>query len=206
MKHNRVYGPVLISILLLSLWLVPTVRADETGQDSTFDHTYAFAGIDAGAARLFSAPAGEALKSGYNFAVKGVGSLYRKDWVYDLGIGYFTNNIQSSGGGVTILTNGGFVEVSPRYRITSQIQVGPILDLAFSSDTSFSEQVSGPDQTNLQLQGGIRGQYEIPVSSFILRLGAQALTNLTGTKRQIVLIEGTVQFGFPIGTVKDLPF
>jgi hypothetical protein len=183
----------------------PAPAAGSSG-DSAFDHTFVFGGIDGGLSRIFSTSTSESLKSGYNFAIKGVAAVYRKDWVYDLGVGYFTNNMQSPGGAVTVLTNGGFVELSPRYRITPQWQIGPVVNIAFSSDMSFSEQISGPDQTTFQLQGGIRGQYELAVSNFIVRLGVQALTNATSTKRQVGFLEGDVQFGFPVGTVKDLPF
>jgi hypothetical protein len=157
-----------------------------------------FIGMDGGWARLTGTTMPEANKSGYQFSIKALGSFYSRHWVLDTGLGYFTNNISDNEAGqeIRIITNGAFVEVSPRYRLGPSWQLGPVINALFSSDATFSP---NPDDSN-PISGliGLRIQREMDVHHYTVRAGLQGLTDFTISDRQIWLIEGDLQFGFSL--------
>jgi len=175
-------------------------KSYQTGSTSFKDNVWIFGGINAGSASVTEASGGERQKAGYHFGVKAVGSYYHEaKWVFDLGIGYFTNHMSSKGNKVKVYTNAGMLEVSPRYRITPHFQVGPVFNLLMGSDVSFSELIGGLDTGSaVNLLGGVRTQYEFNVDHFIFRLGCQAQAALTTPSRFYWTVQSDVQFGFPI--------
>ena len=198
----------IIPLGLLSLGMLastPQVFAGESGAPSResvervrLGSPWLFFGLDLGTNSVGSVPASEISKSGYHFGLKGIGAFYKPQWVFDVGGGYFADNISGERGNtkVRVITNGGFLEGSARYRLDRDWSIGPVVNVLFSSDTSFSENAT--DSSSANLMAGLRAQVEIPVQGFILRLGAQALTDVTIGNRQSWMLQGDAQFGFPL--------
>ena len=163
---------------------------------------WVFMGFDFGFAGVSTSAFSEIGKSGYHFEIKGVAAFYQPRWVFDFGVGYFSDNISSTGTfqSVRVITNGLMLEVSPRYRLGQAWQLGPVVNLLFSTDASFSENPN--DSSLLSLLGGARVQYELPLSENILRLGAQAMTSIGIGSRNLWTVQGDIQFGFPFNAPK----
>ncbi len=167
------------------------------------ERMWLFFGLGIGYASLSTVPLPEKTKSGFDFNLYAELALYSENWVFDFGGGWFYNNIVSddSLGVVTrVITRGGFVEVVPRYRLSEDWSLGPVVRGIFSSDTTFSE--SQANKTGSNILAGARVVYEFPTSNFLLRFGGQALTDLTVSNRQIWIFQVLAQIGFPLGSEK----
>jgi len=163
------------------------------------NYTKAFAGVFMGSSALATVPASESKKDGYQFDVTGVLSFFRPKWNYDLGLGYFSNNMSTSVHNLRVVTNGAMVVFDPQYRVTPQWQLGLAFNLLIGSDVSFSESEAGADSKAFNLLAGVSTKYEIPVGeTYSIRLIAQALATITQTDRLIWIAQGGVQFGFPV--------
>ena len=194
-------------LVIASAWAEggSAVPTPESVEQVRLGSPWLFFGLDLGSSSVGSVKSPELSKSGYHFGLKGIGAFYKPKWIYDLGAGYFSNNVSAEKGNakVRVITNGGFLEVSPRYRLNREWSLGPVFNVLFSSDSSFSENTN--DSSVANLLAGARAQYEIPVNGFLLRVGAQGLTDVTIANRQVWIFQGDVQFGFPLDFSRAAP-
>ena len=164
-----------------------------------------FFGVDGGYVDLFQVPSNEGKKRGTQFNFKADASVYRKDWVFDAGLGYFVNRLRPRGAGINVSTNGAVADLSARYRLGERWSIGPVLNILASEDASFQE--SDTNQNSFAMAGGLRAVYEFPVFGknwLVARLGFQALTDLTIGTRQLLWLQGTAMIGFPIAEPKPV--
>lgn len=145
----------------------------------------------------------ESDKNGYQLNFKILGSRYYRDWVADLGAGYFYNSVSGDdltsvlrNAEVVVRTRAGFVEFSPRYRFNERWQLGPVVNALFGTDVSFDESES-QNNKNLAFIVGPRVQYEIGTDTARWRFGLQAMTDLNIEKRGVYLVQADIQFGIP---------
>ena len=166
------------------------------------DRTWLFLGLGGGLANLASVPLPEKTKTGFQFHLYGGLSFYKPSWIFDVGGGWFYNKVSSDDtlGTITrVITRGGFVEGSARYRLTNEWSLGPVVQGIFSSDTTFSE--SELDKSGANIMAGGRLIYEWPIDNLVLmRLGGQAMTDLTIQNRQMWTFQVLAQIGFPLGS------
>lgn len=156
----------------------------------------AFASLAIGSSALASVPSDESKKDGYQFDVTGLLSFYRPKWDFDLGLGYFSNNMSTDVHNLRVVTNGAMLVFDPQYRFTPHWQLGLAFNLLIGSDVSFSESEAGTNGKTFNLLGGIGAKYEIPVGeTSSVRLLAQILSTITATDRLIWIAQGGVQFG-----------
>lgn len=153
----------------------------------------------------------ESDKSGYQFNLKLLGSRYWRDWVLDLGVGYFYNQVSGDDlastlqdAEVTVRTRAGFVELSPRYRFDENWQVGPVFNALFGTDVSFDESET-LNNKNFAFLIGPRLQYEIGDDSSRWRFGMQFMTDLNIANRSVMLVQADVQYGIPFGNKSESP-
>lgn len=176
-----------------------TPLVPQEGQTANPNSTLAFAGIDMGSSALATVPSSESKKDGYQLDVKGLISFYHPSWDFDLGLGYFSNNMSTTVHNLRVVTNGVLLDFEPQYRCTSRWQLGIALNLLVGSDVSFSESDTGSNSDTFNLLAGVVTKYEIPVGKiYSLRLAAQVLSTITETSRLIWIAQGGLQFGFPI--------
>jgi hypothetical protein len=102
----------------------------------------------------------------------------------------FVNNLR-------IVTNGILIDAEPQYRMTPQLQFGPVINVLAGSDVSFSESEPGASSDTFNLLAGLGAKYELPVSSYSVRLVGQIMDTV-GASRSAWVLMGGVQFGFSI--------
>lgn len=189
---------------LLGLLLSPnpkTVHAYDLGPYGDaygFEKPYLFGGLHLGLASLGSDISGEGDKSGFQFALRGSGTVYIQAWVLDLGAGWFYNRVQGTNSRsqeVTITTRAGFAEFSPRYRLLENVQLGPILSLGFGPDLGFSPTLPGQSTAFF---GGVQAFYEIKQDDNRMRFGARWTMDLNVPAKALNVFMVGFEFGFPI--------
>jgi hypothetical protein len=159
--------------------------------------TKVFVGLDMGSSNLYKVPSNEQTKHGYLFDVKALASLYYSKWDIDLGLGYFSDNMSTNVNNLRIVTNGILIDAEPQYRITPQFQFGPVVNVLAGSDVSFSESEPGANSDTFNLLAGVGAKYELPVSSYSVRLVGQIMDTV-GASRSVWVLTGGVQFGFSV--------
>jgi outer membrane protein OmpA-like peptidoglycan-associated protein len=165
-------------------------------------------GGNAGYSSVNTAQRLESNKNGYQFNVKLLGSQYWRDWVGDLGVGYFYNRVSGTDltsnlidAKVYVRTKAAFLELSPRYRFNENWQLGPVVNGLFGTDVSFDESET-VDNKKFALMAGLRLQYEVGDNESRWRFGAQAMKDFNVSNRNVLLVQADIQYGIPLGSSK----
>ena len=142
--------------------------------------------------------------SGDQYILSGLFSYESKHWVQDIGLGWMVSHLSTqfgNGGQMKITTRAGMAEYGARVRLGRRWQVGPELNLAFGTDTSFAPSIGTAISTPFV---GARVVYETPLTIFPLRIVSEALTEVNPTipDKRVVLVMAGVQFGIPFGLPK----
>ncbi len=187
--------------------VVNSVVAPEAAEEWNEQFFYLFAGLGLGAS-FYSAydpttPGGASL-SGFHADLQGLAAFYFNQWVLDAGLGF--NYLSSSGtdpntgGNVNVITRGGYLEVSPRYRITRHWQIGPVVDFWYTTDDGLNANaLANPAPTNTSLWLGLQPIYEWMIGGWKYRLGGKWETSIGVTGRSVNTFQGLFQVGFPLG-------
>ncbi|MBC7385801.1 MAG: OmpA family protein [Cryobacterium sp.] len=201
-------GAFLWIVCILSAFAPVTAHAqDEEVEPSR--RLWLYFGANAGYTKVEpSSSVRESSRSGYAFGPKVLLSYYFANWVNDLGLGYQRH--YASGDDthsallnptVSVRTNAGFVEYSPRYRFGPHWQLGPVVNAYFGTDVSYSESTSR-ETSNVTLVGGGRVDWEtageLEHANHRWRFGAQILHDLSLQNRGVWWAMADVQFGIPI--------
>ena len=145
--------------------------------------------------------------NGYNNSPHGPDAMVSGDlsfeaghWVFDGGAGWIYSSVSGSDNlnqPIKVQTRAGFGEFSPRYRLDDHWQVGPVLDVAFGTDTGFGPRVqSGAFATPFL---GLKGVYETALGeNWALRGFAEALSDMTFGNSNATLFVLGVQIGLPL--------
>ncbi len=157
-------------------------------------------------------PSVESNKSGLYLAGKALSSFYTKNWVFDLGLGWFYGEAGAQEPGtaevppdsepvpVQIGLNAGLFEFAPRFRITQNWQIGPVFDGFFSTEDVAFNGIYAEQDSPSPFAGLIGAQimYGVPKKQADWRAGIEYLTDITIEGRQLHIISGTLQFGLPL--------
>lgn len=120
-------------------------------------------------------------------------------WVIDMGAGWMSTSVEGknmSGASLTINTKSGLAELSPRFRLTENLQLGLSLFTLFGTDTGFSGRV---DQSSFNFMLGPKLTYEIPTRGLHLRLFVQLMNSLGLEDRNALFTIAGIQAGLPLG-------
>jgi outer membrane protein OmpA-like peptidoglycan-associated protein len=157
-----------------------------------------YAGVFGGFNFLSPSNSTEQDKNGYNLGLKGTGSYLTKEWIYDLGLGYQHNSM--SGSGVEVKMQTLFLELDARYRLNSQLSVGPTLQTHFNNseyDNSYSEVERQNGNSTVNLLFGGKLSYDSKLGSLPVRYDVAALTNLNDSSRRNMVINFGISFSLP---------
>lgn len=149
----------------------------------------------------------EADKDGLQFDVKALYSHYWNDWVLDLGLGYLINNVSgqdSLNRDWKVRTRSGFAEISPRYRLSENWQLGVVLNGLFGTDVSF-DQDELTDTQSFTIAAGPRINYEWGDDEGRWRIGAHVMKDFNISPREVWWYMADIQYGFPISS-SDKPY
>ena len=141
---------------------------------------------------------------GTAISLGGVLSYRLPQWVFDGGVYWQQVSLSGqlpNGAAVDIKTRSGGVELSPRYRISDQVDIGPAASMLFGTNTNFS---AANDASNSAVFAGLRINYELPGETLNTRLTASAQNGISISERNVWLITAGVQFGLPFGHARTV--
>ena len=128
------------SLLLLMGFAATVSQAQEVRPEHK---DWLFLGAEIGYLGVSSGVSGEVSKTGFEAGGKISGSHYFDQYVVDLGAGYLYSHVTGQGLGLVknleVTTRSFFAELSPRYRLSPNWQLGPVLQLLAGTDVSYDE-------------------------------------------------------------------
>lgn len=136
--------------------------------------------------------------NGSQFQFSGLASHLSRSWVVDLGVGYSTSSVNGAVPGtsnVKISHRTGFGEVSARYRLDANWQLGPVVESHFGAESSFAAVDTG--KTFSTLIGG-KLAYQIPMDNWAMRAFVKVVTDLDIENRQATVASIGLQIGLPV--------
>ena len=178
---------------------------------------YIFLGIDLGYSHYgpYNSSVAEAPRGGSDLGFRGLFAYYWPEWVLDGGVGI--QWINNSGTNIdnsinTDKTTNAYVDLSPRYRLTRNWQIGPEFQYWLSTDKGLNPPAAGTllnsNAENTSIWGGLQGLYEWG-NGTKYRLGARALTAFNVDSRFVWVGQVFFQVGLNIfggdGQTNDAP-
>lgn len=161
-----------------------------------------FGGVGGGYGLVTGQPYSSA-PHGPDFSAGGDLALETGRWAFDVGAGWIYSSVSGADDlsrPVDVRTRAGFAEFSPRYRLDDHWQLGPVLNVAFGTDTGFGPQVTGAFATPFL---GLKAVYERALDEhWELRAFAQVATDLSFGQTQATLGMIGVQIGLPLSGSK----
>jgi outer membrane protein OmpA-like peptidoglycan-associated protein len=124
-------------------------------------------------------------------------SYQMRRWEFEAGAGWIYSTISGadlSNLPVTIRTRSGLADLSARYRLTDHWQLGPVVTMAFGTDTGYAPSIQNSFATTF---AGLKGVYEFSIQDFPLQAWTQLSTDVSISNRQAYLALAGIQIGFP---------
>jgi outer membrane protein OmpA-like peptidoglycan-associated protein len=185
---------VLTSIAILISVLMPSPAL--AARDLPF-HIFVGSDLGWGNTTKYAEPEGD--RSGVQFGVKALGSVYfKRRWVLDAGGGWQFGKRSGENfpaGFTKVITKGTFFETSLRYGSWSGWQFGPVVNASFIGDLGLGNGVLIESEAKKALRAGLQAFYEWPGDGHRMRVGGRWMTSLNVKPRS----EHVVQLGFEIG-------
>ncbi|OUR95870.1 hypothetical protein A9Q84_15335 [Halobacteriovorax marinus] len=176
--------------------------------DSLHGDVFIYSGISIGNAKLstdVAADGGD--KSGLGSAVSIFASYYQSKWMASFGVGYYNLNLKSDTSNVELVTKTMFLDFTPQYRFTNRWSAG------VSYQHTLGEEVLAAPSSVLNVNNeqttnnlaGIVVDYDIPVKSFRMRLGASIHKALDVGGRDLYVSMFRIQLGGKVYNNKHEP-
>lgn len=136
------------------------------------------------------------------------GTYYQKNWVANIGFGYYDLSLETKDKGanfVKLITETFYVDLVPQYRITKRFSVGLSYQHLLGEEflAAPSTLVNVNNETTTQSLAGLVVQYDIPFKSFRIRVGATIHKALSVGERDIYLGLLSLHFGTAIYDNED---
>jgi outer membrane protein OmpA-like peptidoglycan-associated protein len=170
---------------------------------------YIFGGIDLGVASYSATSTtyavngtteGDLSRSGFDGGFRALLAYYAKKWVIDGGLGWeYLKNTEkfTDGNQLNVTTRTAYLDLSPRYRLTQNWQLGPEFEYWLGSDNGVNDNPGATTSNNLFL-GGAQVMYEWMDNDNKFRVGGRWLTAFNGGDRSINVFQLFFQVGFTI--------
>lgn len=195
---NRKKSLSLFALLTLGLILGSAASAEAAKPLPL--HLFLGSDLGWGTVSPYATPEGD--RSGVDFDLKALGSVYfKKKWVFDLGGGWtFSKRTGENlnAGFTKVITKGAFIETSLRYGSWSGWQFGPVLKSIQVSDIGLGNGQLIESQGQKALLAGAQIFYEWPESSYRMRVGARYLTDLNIDNRAVNIFQVGFEMGWPL--------
>ena len=167
---------------------------------------YIFIGGDAGISNYsaYNNSSTETARSGFQGGARLLLAHYWDSWVIDGGLGWqYINNSGTNSDGTQNTDNSKniYLDLSPRYRLTQNIQLGPEVEYWLSTDQGLNPTIPGTDTisnaSNTSFWIGAQALYEWTGDQKI-RLGARGLYGISVSGRTVDVFQGFIQIGFDV--------
>ena len=122
------------------------------------------------------------------------------NWVYDLGAFWMSSSVSGNLPGLVpanVQTRSAMIELSPRYRLSPNWDIGPTVQTLFGTDTNFDIN-NGSNTPAFFL--GLKASYEIPTDALDVRFTLSAAPDLSVSGRTVWMFLGGIQFGLPLSS------
>lgn len=163
-------------------------------------HVFVGSDIGYGSVSPYAVPEGD--RSGVQFDLKALGSVYfMKKWVFDLGGGWqFSKRAgeNAPGGFTKVITRGSYIESSLRYGNWSGWQFGPVMTANMVGDIGLGNGQLIESQGVKPIRVGAQVFYEWPETNHRVRVGARWLTSMNIAPRKENIFQAGIEFGWPI--------
>ncbi len=175
----------------------PTITTSVSEPSSSSSPWTLFGGIAGGYSRIYSSSYSES-PQGAQYLLNLDLSFQAQHWIIDAGIGWMNSSVAgktSVSQEASIQTLAGLLELNPRYRINNRWQIGPVVNLAFGTDTTYAP-TQGLSTNSVLI--GLKGIYEIPSEAYPIRFWTQLSTNTFSREQQAYVAWLGIQVGIPI--------
>ena len=166
---------------------------------------YFFGGVDVGLANYsISTLATDSSRSGLDLGVRGLAAFYARKWVVDGGAGFSfisSSGTNTAGTALKVITRTVYLDLSPRYRLSQNWQIGPELQYWFGTDNGLNSNIFSSD-TNSAIMSGVKLMYEWMSDQTKYRFGARWNTNINIPDRTLNVFQVYFQIGFSPGGSK----
>lgn len=185
---------------LLALCTFLTITSTAHAEKALPLHLFLGSDLGWGTVSPYSTPEGD--RSGVDFDLKALGSVYfKRKWIFDLGGGwnFAKRSGENTNGGFTkVITKGAFIETSLRYGSWTGWQFGPVLKSIQVGDIGLGNGMLVESQAQKALLAGAQVFYEWPESSYRMRVGARYMTDLNIDNRAVNIFQVGVEIGWPL--------
>lgn len=186
-------------IVLLTVFSGSLVSAEYPVEKAT----WVFGGIEAGIAQQSTDIATEADKSGLQYGPKALASWYWKNWVLDLGMGWYSSTIEGENAAaqtIEIETEAIYFNIVPKFRL-GNFQVGPVFELVIGNDFTFNEAalLNGTADETQAMYAGLQLVYDMPIGDmWRARIGGKGTMSLNIEDRQVMAFVLDLEIGYPL--------
>jgi outer membrane protein OmpA-like peptidoglycan-associated protein len=161
-----------------------------------------FLGSDLGWGSTSAIRAPEGDRSGVQFDVKGMGSVYfKRHWIFDLGGGwqFAKRSGENTNGGFTkVITRGSFLEASLRYGNFEGWQIGPVINAILVGDIGLGNGLLVESQAQKANLAGLQVFYEWPRAGHRMRVGGRWMTDVNIADRSVQVFQAGFEIGWPV--------
>jgi outer membrane protein OmpA-like peptidoglycan-associated protein len=161
-----------------------------------------FLGSDLGWGSTSAIRAPEGDRSGLQFDLKAMGSVYfKRNWIFDLGGGwqFSKRSGENTNGGFTkVITRGGFLEASLRYGNFEGWQIGPVMNAVLVGDIGLGNGSLVDSQAQKANLAGLQVFYEWPRAGNRMRVGGRWMTDLNIADRSVHVYQAGFEIGWPV--------
>lgn len=170
---------------------------------------YAYLGGGLGLAKLSTSIATDrGDKDGSLLSGSVFGTYYEKNWVANIGFGYYDMALETEDKGanfVKLITETFYIDLVPQYRVTNRFSVGLSYQHLLGEEllAAPSTAVNVNNETTTQSLAGLVVQYDIPFKSFRIRTGLSLHKALSVGSRDIYLGLLSLHFGTAIYDRED---
>lgn len=169
---------------------------------------HVFVGSDLGWGNVTKYAEPEGDRSGVQFDLKALGSVYfQRKWIFDLGGGWQFSKRSGenlpAGGFTKVITRGAFIESSLRYGSWTGWQFGPVLNAIMVGDVGLGNGVLTPSQEQKAILAGAQVFYEWPADEHRMRVGGRWMTALNISPRSENIFQIGFEMGWPVGAKKS---
>ena len=182
----------------LSLILFSLISMSSSAYDSLYGDIFVYAGLSVGSANLSTSVSNDGGdKSGLASSLSVSGTYFQSNWLLNFGLGYCDFSLKNDTSNIELVTQTAYLDFTPMYRFNNRFSLGPSYQITLGEEILLAPS-SALNVNNAQTTNNMAGlvlNYEIPVKSFRMRLGASVHKALDVDSRDLYVSMFRIEFG-----------